>query len=438
MRTSQSLPGGLPLLPRYKRFAYISALGALLLAFVSWRAMAQRVPEVPPVYRTLYATMSRELDMFENTVRSLPDARQPHPLIFGADLSYANNNAGPLLFTPRMQDLVKLEADRFKEMGVGGVHVTLGWPQMSAAYDPDYEKYVAFYTSVAAELRARHILFFLHNDIVFPKPFSRYDHPIPHIGFAEYKRDKRQMVQNLINTIHPDYLIVASEPKSDANNSGISELDESASSRELINYVINGDGQAVGPLQKGTTLVGAGADTWESTGFVEGYASIPNLDFITIHVYPFGPKIQSALLSIVDIGHRHNKRMFIDEAWLYKSDKPREPQPEVYKRDMFSFFEPLDQRFLGLMAQFCRKEGIEFLSGFWTRNFFAYNDYHPGDENRSFPDARRDLDEAARQALMNNTLSPLGEYYKSLATSARHSSLAPAVAPFYAWSPSKP
>jgi hypothetical protein len=398
------------------RLASVLALGGSLLALASCRAMAQRAPEVPAAYSQLYSIMSKELDMFENTVRALPAARQPRPLIFGSDLSYANNHNGPLLFTPRMQTLVQQQADRFKAMGIGGVHVTVGWPQLSAMYDPDYQKYLDFYTSLASELRQRHIVFFLHSDIVFPKPFSAYDHPVPHISFADYKREKRLMVQNLINAVHPDYLILASEPKSDEHNSGIAELDQPATARELVDYVINGDGHAVGPLQKGSTLVGAGGDNWETTDFVEGYATVPNLDFINLHVYPFGPKNQRTLLSLVDIAHRHNKRMIMDEAWLYKTITPGETQPEVYKHDMFSFFLPLDERFLSLMADFCRKEGIEFLSGFWARTFFAYADYHPGDENRPFVELRRNLDEVARQAIVNGTLSPLGEYYKSLAT----------------------
>jgi hypothetical protein len=71
------------------------------------------------------------------------------------------------------------------------------------------------------------------------------------------------------------------------------------------------------------------------------------------------------------------------------------------------------------MAGFCRKEGIEFLSAFWTRNFFAYLEYKAGDENLSFEELSRRLNPAAAEAMQKGELSRLGEYYGKLAGQGR-------------------
>jgi len=106
-------------------------------------------------------------------------------------------------------------------------------------------------------------------------------------------------------------------------------------------------------------------------------------------------------------------------AWLLKVNAAGIPQPEASKRNAFSFFEPLDERFLGLMAEFCRKEGIELLAGFWTSNFFAYLDYQPGDENLPYAELQARLRRMERPAMQTNRLSPLGEFWSKLAHSSR-------------------
>ncbi len=128
-------------------------------------------------------------------------------------------------------------------------------------------------------------------------------------------------------------------------------------------------------MNKGTTLVGAGSGSWNTLSFDQNYLAIPNLDFLSLHVYPLTDSAISNAITIAKLASAAGKRLLIDEAWLYKT-YPGDPvnpggsvaaAPEIFKRDFFSFFEPLDERFIQEMTQFARTFQAEFLAPFWAR-----------------------------------------------------------------------
>jgi hypothetical protein len=374
---------------------------------------------VPPAYQALYDYTKSRLDGFQAKLSKLKEVDAPTPLVFGTDLSFANDNIGPALLQPDALERVKKQLDALQVMGVGGVHVTIQWPLLSATHDPDFKGYLAFYQAVAAELKARRILFFAHNTVLFGPPFSGYNHGVPKITFTEYLREKRLVAETIINELHPDYLILGSEPGTEAHNSGIPELAVPEKAKTLINYVINGDGAAVPPLKKGNTLVGAGTGSWDAIDFDRNYVTIPNLNFISLHIYPIDGRNIEKAVAMAQLAHDNHKRLILDEVGLYKTDKNDAGAsvamaPEIYKRDVFSFFEPLDERFISCLTELARKTHAEFLSFFWFRNMIAYIDYKPGDENRSYAQLQRAINQASFQNLDKNVLSPLGEYYKKL------------------------
>jgi len=418
--------------PRKHRVALIVGLVALIVAaglaiglpvyFIGRHKTQPANTAVPPDYQALYSALQGQLDDFQTQLNQLPGPPAPSPIVFGCDLSYANDNIGPGLLQPNHIDTVRKMLDTLREIGVQGVHVTIQWPLFSPTYDPDYARYVAFYQQVAAELRSRNMKFVAHNTVVFGDPFSQYNHPVPQISFQQYEKEKRLAAENIINQLHPDYLILSSEPDTEAHNAGIAALRDPASMQALIDYILNGDGGAVPPLNKETTLVGAGSGSWNTLSFDQNYLAIPNLDFLSLHIYPLTDNAISDAITIAKLTAAAGKRLLIDEAWLYKTypGDPVNPSgsvaaaPEIFKRDFFGFFEPLDERFIQEMTQFARTFQAEFLAPFWARNLFAYMDYQAGDENLTYAQLQPSINQAAARNLQNGIFSPLGKFYQSL------------------------
>ena len=70
----------------------------------------------------------------------------------------------------------------------------------------------------------------------------------------------------------------------------------------------------------------------------------------------------------------------MSEFWLYKyggSEAFKLPLDlNASARNVFSFWGPLDQKFLRMVGVAAREKGIELIAPFWSRYFFAYVDYN--------------------------------------------------------------
>ncbi len=102
-----------------------------------------------------------------------------------------------------------------------------------------------------------------------------------------------------------------------------------------------------------------------------------------LHIYPINRDYPAHAIENADAARAANKRVVIGETWLYKAGE-RDPstssgrnatEEDVFVRDVYSFWSPLDAKQLTLIAQFARHKQIEFLSPFWTRYFYGYLDY---------------------------------------------------------------
>ena len=68
---------------------------------------------------------------------------------------------------------------------------------------------------------------------------------------------------------------------------------------------------------------------------------------------------------------------------------------EVFARDAFSFWEPLDEKFISVIVKLARRQEFTFTfaSFFWNKYLFAYLDYEDV-KNLSVPEIFRLSDEA--------------------------------------------
>jgi hypothetical protein len=82
----------------------------------------------------------------------------------------------------------------------------------------------------------------------------------------------------------------------------------------------------------------------------------------------------------------------IGESWLYKVSE-EELQTgvgfqEVFGRDAYSFWEPLDVLFMQTAVELAQASGVRLLSFFWSNYLFAYVDRRRSHRGRPRPSLR--------------------------------------------------
>ena len=92
---------------------------------------------------------------------------------------------------------------------------------------------------------------------------------------------------------------------------------------------------------------------------------------------------------------------------------------KVFARDPFSFWAPLDQRFLRLISNFARAEKIKLVSPFWTIYFFSYIDYDTGVSQLPYADLVQLVNSTATRSVMNGRFSETGVAYHDLIAGRR-------------------
>ncbi len=150
--------------------------------------------------------------------------------------------------------------------------------------------------------------------------------------------------------------------------SGLAELNDPEKRADMFRSILDG-------LDRGTTQMAAGIGTWNSTRFLTLELARVKLDAVTIHLYPAGPRQLDTLAEACRIAREAGKPILLDEAWLYKigpgENEGMATSEKVFKRNIWSFWTPLDQRFLTAVDAFARAENLTYLSPFWSHLYFA-------------------------------------------------------------------
>jgi uncharacterized protein (TIGR03437 family) len=126
-------------------------------------------------------------------------------------------------------------------------------------------------------------------------------------------------------------------------------------------------------------LLGAGVGTWDANGiaYINALAGT-ELDFIDLHIYPVNGRAFENAIAFAEAARARGKRIAISEAWLLKERDSEfsvvnvSNNPAIFARDVFSFWEPLDSRFLAAVARFAYWQKALMVSPYWTRYFYAY------------------------------------------------------------------
>ena len=368
---------------------------------------------MPSEFQSLYNELDTALTTFD---KSFDASGTLYPVTFATELLPANGNRGTELFNPMNLQSTRLWLDRLQAIGVQGVTIAIKYPILTTDF-PNSAKYIEYYKNVASEVRKRGMKMDVEVGVVFPPPFSPLNVNYKAMTFDQFKATNKQMVATIVEQIKPDYLNLGAEPDTEAAITGWRELNTPPGYTDLINYALK-------DLNRGDTKIGAGIGTWGNLDFVKSYLTNTSLDFIAIHIYPVTGKALPTAIAAADLAHQYGKRVILDEAWLYKTSANEPPtsiaaNSDIFRRDTYSFWAPLDQKFLALIAKLARAKDIEYISMFWATNLFAYLDYDPKLQTLPYNEVTARLNEAALPNILTGKPSSTGEFYKRLSEGAR-------------------
>lgn len=366
---------------------------------------------VPLSYTALYDGFDKGLTELNSLLDTKFDSNRTH-VTFGAQALIANGNRGEELLNTDAISGVILELENFKKLGIQGVTVAIPYPLLVPSYH-NSDKYLNFFKQVVSEVRKRNMKLDIETAFVFSKTdFSRLNVDYSKLTLSQYNKEKHDMAQLIIDELSPDYLNLGSEPDTFANLSGLTELKDPIMYANHINYLLSG-------LKRGNTSVGAGGSSWLSIEFMKLLAKDTSVDFLSIHLYPLNKEILENISQTVQLAKQYNKRLILDEAWLYKS-APKESVSNVaatsaiFKRDLYSFWQPQDQKFLSALVKLAKLSNIEYISPFWSRNFFTYIDYGPSIDSLSYDRILSTYNQQLIKDMTAGSFSSTGLFYKDL------------------------
>jgi len=367
---------------------------------------------VPAEFRALYAELDAALTAFD---RALDVPTENYPVIFAVELLPANGNRGTDLLKPTNLQSTRLWLDRLQQIGARGITVGIKYPLLTPDF-PHATEYLEYFKTVAREIRQRGMKMDVEVGVVFPPPFSALDVNYQAMTFEQFKASNKQMVATIVKEIQPDYLNLGAEPDTEARITGWRVLNTPQGYTDLINYTLK-------DLNRGNTKIGAGIGTWGNLDFVKSYVANTSLDFIALHIYPVTGNALPTAVAAADLAHQAGKRVILDEAWLYKMSAREPPvsiagNAEIFRRDAYGFWAPLDQKFLALIAKLARAKKIEYVSVFWAQYLYAYLEYDLKFQTMPYNDVMAQLNTIATPNVLAGKLSATGEFYQRLSKSA--------------------
>ena len=333
---------------------------------------------VPAQYTNMYAGLNAQLDSYQEAVNGMPDyrvsSRSTPPFVAAAELLDANGNRQDELLQAGALNEVGQELDALKRLGVRGVTIGIKLPLLLQQYTPQAAKYADFYAAVAKQARVRGFTIDVELGGLFcGTVFSTCTYAYPHTvsGWARLTAEQAKIV---IARVHPQYLDILSEPNTEAELTSIPALETLNGVVQFVTTTL----QQIG--RRGTTKIGAGAASWFPVSFDRAIART-SVDVLIDHIYPLTANIIQTVRATAALAHQTHKPLVADEVWLYKSTPSLNggvtASGSEAKLDAFSFFEPLDERFLSITREWSMKADVAFTSPFWSQQLFSYTTWTP-------------------------------------------------------------
>ncbi len=395
---------------------------ALVVAVLCCVSLTARAQEVPPAFEGLYSELETKLGQIDRAIEQVWNGESlcSH---YSADLIICNSQVQKTkLLSPAIYPLSVAMLDAFRAMGLTTVRINIGYPFLVSSF-PRSEEYLELYRRVVAAARERGFTVFIKCTSTSIKGDYGTVDPVVWSFMRDltgdrYKAEKAQMLQTILHELQPDYLTVENEPETMEAATGLTYTPDSLAS--YLRYFL-------ARLDTAGVSIGAGVGSWEPLAYVDTLVQIEGLDYIDIHIYPVNRRfVDDNVFRIIDAAKAHGKKVAFGECWLHKvSDEELSlgmPPIELFKRDMFSFWYPLDSTFTRVLSKLAQYAEAEIVTLYWAPLLFGYLDYQQGFEDLP-PDTIFSL--AMKQAnrnMVRGVLSPMGEAYAQIVRDACGSS----------------
>jgi hypothetical protein len=386
----------------------LAPLGGCLSPRSSTTPTSEAPLPVPEAYQPLFTELNSELAHFEGVLAQKSDNSQGST-IFAAELATANGNVGEGLLNPDILVYNRLLLDKLQSMGIRGVVLAIKFPLLKPDF-PRSSEYLQFYKQIMVEIRQHNMKVLVECGAIFAgTPYS----PV-RVDWSKYTTETfLQGLQDelvlIAREIKPDYLTLANEPQTEE---ALTRLDITPS--EWKDFIASTLGKVEHP---NGMLVGAGTGTWENPDYINEILNMPGLDYVDLHIYPLNKDavLLDRALNYALQARTGGKRVTVSECWLWKASAEElgnalGDTEKVMNRDVFSFWYPLDARFIHDMMNLADVTKMDFVSFFWTRNFFAYLDYSNILSNLTTAAYNRLINQAFLKNLEAGELSSLGQY----------------------------
>ena len=343
---------------------------------------------VPHAEARIYAQQEAWLAEYAERVAARSPGARSRP-VFGAHLLTADSNRAGALLQPDALAWAELSLDRFAALGIRGVTLNLGYPMLLPEF-PDSARYLAYYEAVTAAVRKRAMTLAVEQTVLYTRsPFTPFAFPLEDLTLERYTAEQTRMAQIVIDRLAPDYLTVLHEPDTVAERTGLAMMLDPEVATRFVNDVLAG-------VRPGATKLGAGSGSWSGPRFAQAFAADTKLDYVDIHIYWVNPESIDAAYAMADAARQHGKAVIFTEVGLYKSlaeglegSSHVDGVAAVYRRDVFSFWEPLDVEFLATTARMARTLNTAYVSAYWSNMFFSYIDWNDETAALSYEELNR-------------------------------------------------
>jgi uncharacterized protein (TIGR03437 family) len=394
----------------------------LVLLIVATDALAQvtgnSVPnDVPSDYTSLYQLVESNISAFAAMIPA-QSASQPSSALMSGDFQFANGNSGLKLLTASRQQNIQEELARLKSLGLTAVTVTMGLPLMNQDFytyngDPqDFQSMLTVYQNLEKSIHQSGMKMIVESAVLFPGYFSansgfNLTGYYASLSDSDFVAARAKNVLTIAQQIGPDYINLNSEPDTDLQLTGRTNLYSTAQEYATMNETIITQVRAQGV----TIPLGAGVGTWLNgqAGAADWVQALlgTDIDYLDLHVYATNYNFLPNAITYADMALEAGKQVAISECWDFKETDQEftattvNNEASYYARDTFSFWAPVDTAFVEAFVNFANWKGLLYVSPFWTRYFWAYLNYS---QEQSAGAALDMGSSSAQQVLSDSTL----------------------------------
>ena len=283
--------------------------------------------------------------------------------VFATDLLFANGNVGPGLLTIANVNNNIILLNRLQAIGFKGVVIAIKFPLLKPDF-PRSAEYLLFYQQIMTECHKRGMKVLVECGAIFSgTPYSSVQVDWSQYTTQTFLQGLEDQLLLVAHEIKPDYLTLANEPETEES------LTKLAISPEVWKNFI---ADTVAKVDRSSgILVGAGTGTWENPAYINEIFNMTGLDYIDLHIYPMNKNaaLLDRALTYAQQAKTAGKQVTISECWLWKAS-PDElgnglgDTEKIMNRDVYSFWEPLDARYLQDIMKLADMTGMDFVSFF--------------------------------------------------------------------------